>query len=197
MTAAVAPSAGDADAVHDIDDGIEAAGFSPVGGFCEHQSSVFDWGILGREGLLGWLVGDLPPAAGAFGGVDDFVEGRESADTGDHAVLEFDTDEGSEEWNAVYEGFCAVDGIDDPAEATCSGEAGKFFAEDRIVGEVGLDVLSDEEFSVAIGDGDRGFVGFGFDEESIGAEVLEDGGGGGVGDLECGLEANMEGIQGD
>jgi hypothetical protein len=27
--------------------------------------------------------------------------------------------------------------------------------------------------------------------------VLEDGGGGGVGDLECGLEANMEGIHGD
>ena len=144
MSAAVAPAAGDANAIHDIDDGIKAAGFSPVGGFREHEPGVVKGGILRSEGLLRWSVGDLPPAAGAIGGVDDFVEGGQSANAGGHAVLEFDTNQGTEEWYAVNEGFCAVDGVNDPAEAAGSGQAREFLPKDGILGEVGLNVLSDE-----------------------------------------------------
>lgn len=155
MTAAVSPSAGDADAIHNIDDRIKAAGFSPVSGFCEHEPSVFEWGILRGESLAWRLIGDLPPASGSFGGIDDFVECGESTDSGGHPVLEFDADQCAEERDSVNEGFCAIDGVNDPAKAARSGEAGEFFAEDSIIGEVGLDVLSDEEFGIAIGDGDR------------------------------------------
>ena len=197
VAAAVSPAAGNTHLIHDFDDGVKATGFSPVCGFGEHQPCVGEGCALRGMSLAGRLIADLPPAAGTLGSVDHFVECWHSTNAGGHAVFEFDADEGAEQRNSVDEGFGAVDGVNDPAIAAASGNAWEFFSENGIIGVELLDAVTNEQFGVAVGDGDGGFVGFGFDEESIAAEVLENQQSGVIGELECGLEALGEGVHGD
>lgn len=93
MSAAVSPASGDANAVHDLHDGIEAVGLAPVRGFGKHQPSICEGGGLGGEGLSGRLIADLPPASAAVGRVDYFTQGWHTANAGDHPILEFNADE--------------------------------------------------------------------------------------------------------
>ena len=196
VSAAVSPATGNADLVHDFDDGVKAAGFSPVGGFGEHQPCIGEGCALGGMRLAGRLIADLPPAAGTLGCVDNFVKCRHPTDTGNHAVFAFDADEGAEERNSVDKGFGAVDGVNDPAIAAASGNAWELFSQNGVIRVEMLDAVTDEQFGVAVGDGDGGFVGFGFDEQSIAAVVLENQQSGVMGQLECGLEALGEGVHG-
>ena len=173
MSVAIPPAAGDADLIHNPDDGVEPSGGAPVCGFGEHEPCLSDLCGLRYAGASFSLVTYFPPAAVAIGSVDDFVHGRESADAGDHAIVVFDTNQRAEERDTVDEGLCAVDGIDDPAVAISGRCVGEFFAEDPVVGETEFQLLADEQFGAAIGDGDRRLIGLGFHKQSVSAVVLQ------------------------
>ena len=84
---------------------------------------------------------------------------------GNRIIVKLQADERGPEGNAADKAAGAVDGVDDPAVAGGSGLIGMFLAEETVVGKVPGNDAADFRLGVAVGDGDRAFVGLPFNIE--------------------------------
>ena len=75
------------------------------------------------------------------------------------------TNQGAKKRNASDEGFCAVDGIEDPYQFSVATLVSKFFADDTVIRMAFADFLAQDTFSFAVGEGDRSGIILGFDLE--------------------------------
>src|SRR5262245_19489130 len=82
-------------------------------------------------------------------------------------------DERCVERNAMNVRYSAIDGIERQLVSRCADRETKFFAEDRVVGELRGDAFSKQVFSRAISDRYRCVVGFAFDLKIAAAKISE------------------------
>ena len=156
----------------------------PKRGFGRNSSGD---GRLATAGIPGAAI-DRPPY--------HLIQRRHVDDSDNALPLVLDADERGIQGHAAREALGAVDGIENPAKSACAFDLAQFFAQNRIVGKVLGDALSQERLGAAIGRGDGRRVGLALDHEVRPLKILQRQIAGLAGNRSSESQASVDGVVG-